>query len=260
MYIKNIINQSLYNNTSSLITNGIFDYNPDKIDIISFIKNQEEFEIIDKDFDEDLKNKRDEMINILNEEKKRIVKILEFFIVNVDIHKIQLPFYKIYDYENISNYMKTKVRKHSNNNFFDIQKFNIKNGLNKDKEIILANFSQMTNINKDELTKINEFKLAIYYILIQIIELFNTYLKSIHYSIELLNENPSILNDDYKDFLINMDNKFFNITNDEINIFHHNIFKYAFQKNIDKDKMSITSSTIIKIKKNSNKNYEIFFK
>lgn len=259
MYIKNIINQSLYNNSSSLITDGIFDYNPDKIDIISFVKNQEEFEIIDKDFDENLKNKRDEIINILNEEKKRIVKILEFFIVNVDIHKIHLPFYKIYDYDNISNYMKTKVKKHSNNNFFDIVKFNIKNAINKDKENIINIFSQMTNINKNELTKINEFKLAIYFILIQIIELFNIYLKSIHYSIELLNEYPSILNDDYKDFIINMDNKFFNITDDEINIFHHNLIKNAFHKNMEKDKMSITSSTIIKIKKNSNKNYEIFF-
>lgn len=261
MYIKKIINQSLYDNTSSLIMNGIFDYNPDKIDIISFMKNQEEFEIIDKDFDEDLKNKKDEIINLLNEEKKRIVKILEFFIVNIDIHKIQLPFYKTYDYDNISNYMKTKVRKHSNNNFFDIVKFNIKNGINKDKEVIITNFSLMTNINKNELSKnLNEFKLAIYYILIKITELFNIYLKSINYSIELINENPSILNDDYKDYLIDMDNKFFNITDDEINIFHHNLIKNAFNKNMEKDKMSITSSTIIKIRKNSNKNYEIFFK
>lgn len=261
MYIKKIINQSLYDNVSSLLTNGIFDYNPDKIDIISFMKNQEEFEIIDKNIDEDLKNKKEEIINLLNEEKKRIVKILEFFIVNIDIHKIQLPFYKTYDYDNISNYMKTKVRKHTNNNFFDIVKFNIKNGINKDKEVIITNFSLMTNINKNELSKnLNEFKFAIYYILIQIIELFNIYLKSIHYSIELITENPSILNDDYKDYLIDMDNKFFNITDDEINIFHHNLIKNAFNKNMEKDKMSITSSTIIKIKKNSNKNYEIFFK
>lgn len=258
MYIKNIINQSLYENTSSLIINGIFDYNPDKIDIISFTKNQEEFEIIDKDIDEDLKKRKEEMINVLNEEKRRIIKILEFFIVNIDIHKIQLPFYKTYDYDNISNYMKNKVKKHSNNNFFDIVKFNLKNGINKDKEIILANFSQMTNINKDELSKnLNEIKLAIYYILIQIIDFFNTYLKSINYSIDLINENPLNTNEDY---LINMDNKFFNITDDEINIFHHNIIKNAYQKNIDKNKMSITSSTIIKFKKNSNKNYEIIFK
>lgn len=156
--------------------------------------------------------------------------------------------------------MKTKVRKHINNNFFDIVNFNIKNGIKKNKEFIIENFSLMTNINKDELSKINDFKLAIYYILIQIIDLFNIYLKSIHYSIELINENPSILNDNYKDYIIDMDNKFFNITNDEINIFHHNLIKNAFKKFMEKDKMIITSSTIIKIKKNSNKNYEIFFK
>jgi len=255
MYIKKIINQSLYDNSVSLITNGIFDYNPDKIDIISFTKNQEEFEIIDKDMDEDLKNKKEQMINVLNEEKRRIVKILEFLIVNIDIHKIQLPFYKTYDYDNISNFMKTKVKKHPN--LFDIQKFNLKNGLTKNKDIILANFSLMTNINKNELSKMNDIKLAIFYILIQIIELFDIYLKSIHYSIELINENPLNTNEDY---LIDMDNKFFNITDDEINIFHHNIIKNAFHKNIDKDKMSITSSTIINIKKNSNKNFEIIFK
>jgi len=54
-----------------------------------------------------------------------------------------------------------------------------------------------------------------------------------------------------------MDNKFFNITDDEINISHHNIIKNAYNKNVDKDKFSITSSTIIKIKKKTN---EIIFK
>lgn len=72
MYIKKIINQSLYDNASSIIMNGIFDYNPNKINIISFMKNQEEFEIIDKDFDEDLKNKKDILINLLDEEKKEL--------------------------------------------------------------------------------------------------------------------------------------------------------------------------------------------
>jgi hypothetical protein len=253
-FIKTIINRQLFDNSESLIINGILDYNPEKIDIISFSKNQEEFEIIDKDLDEDLKKKKEEMINVLNEEKRRIIKILEYFIVNVDINKIQLSFYKIYDYDNISKFMKTKVKKHSNNNYFDIVKFNIKNGINKDKELIISKFFQMTNTNIECL---NEIKLATLYIIIQIIELFNIYLKSIHYSIELINDNPSNTNEDY---LINMDNKFFNITDDEINIYHHNFIKNAYNKNIDKNNFSITSSTFIKIKKNSNKNYEILFK
>ena len=117
--------------------------------------------------------------------------------------------------------MQSILKQHSNNNFFDIVKFNIKNGINKDKELILTNYSQMimTTINKNEL---NEIKIAIYFILLKIIELFNIYLKSIHYSIELINENPNNTNEDY---LINMDNKFFNINDDEINIYHHNIIK-----------------------------------
>lgn len=254
-FIKTIINRHLFDNSPSLITDGIFDYNPEKIDLISFTKNKEEFEIIDKDIDEDLKNKKDEMIKVLNEEKKRIIKILEYLIVNIDIHKINLPFYKTYDYDNVANYMKTKIKKHSNNNFFDIVKFNIKNNINKNKDFIISYFSSMTNIKHFD--NLNEIKLATFFILIKIIELFNIYLKSIHYSIDLINENPSNTNEDY---LINMDNKFFNITDNEINIYHHNLIKNSFNKNIDKNKFSITSSTIIKIKKNSNKNYEIIFK
>lgn len=255
LFIKNIINQQFFDNSPSLVIDGIFDYNPEKIDLISFTKIQEEFEIIDKDIDEELKNKKDEMIKVLNDEKKRIIKILEYLIVNIDIHKIQLPFYKIYDYDNVSNLMKNKIKKHSNNNFFDIIKFNIKNGVNKNKEFIISQFSTMTNIKKFD--NLNEIKLATFFILIKIIEIFNVYLKSIQYSIDIINENPLNTNED---ILVNMDNKFFNITDDEINIYHHNLIKNSFNKNIDKNKFSITSSTIIKIKRNSNKNFEIFFK
>lgn len=255
LFIKTIINRELFDNSSSLIFDGIFDYNPEKINIVSFTKNQEEFEIIDKVIDEELKNKKDEMIKVLNDEKKRIIKILEYLIDNIDIYKVQLPFYKIYDYDNVSNFMKNKIKKHSNNNYFDIMKFIIKNNINKNKDLIISQFSIMTN-NKIY-DNLNENKLAIFFILIKIIEIFNIYLKSIHYSIDIINENPSNTNEDY---LINMDNKFFNITDDEINIYHHNLIKNSFNKNMDKNKLSITSSTIIKIKRNSNKNFEIIFK
>lgn len=251
LFIKTIINPNLFDNSPSLIIDGIFDYNPEKIDLISFTKNQEEFEIIDKDIDEDLKNKKEEMIKVLIEEKKRIIKILEYLIVNIDIQKIQLPFYKTYDYDNVANYMKNKIKKHSNNNFFDIVKFNIKNSINKNKELIISQFSNMTNVKQFD--NLNEIKLATFFILIKIIDIFNIYLKSIQYSIDIINENPSNTNEDY---LINMDNKFFNITDDEINIYHHNLIKNSFNKN----KLNITSSTFIKIKRNSNKNFEIIFK
>jgi hypothetical protein len=255
LFIKTIINRKLFDNSSSLNIEGIFDYNPEKIDLVSFIKNQEEFEIIDKEIDEELKNKKDEMIKVLNDENKRVIKILEYLIVNIDTQKLQLPFYKTYDYNNVSNYMKTKIKKHSNNNFFDIVKFNIKNGINKNKDFIISQFSKMTNIK--DIDNLNEIKLATFFILIKIIEIFNIYFKSIQYSIDIINDNPLNTNEDY---LINMDNKFFNITDDEINIYHHNLIKNSFNKNMDKNKLSITSSTIIKIKRNSNKNFEIIFK
>jgi hypothetical protein len=255
LFIKTIINRKLFDNSSSLNIEGIFDYNPEKIDLVSFIKNQEEFEIINKEIDEELKNKKDEMIKVLNDEKKRVIKILEYLIINIDTQKLQLPFYKTYDYNNVANYMKTKIKKHSNNNFFDIVKFNIKNGINKNKDFIISQFSKMTNIK--DIDNLNEIKLATFFILIKIIEIFNIYFKSIQYSIDIINDNPLNTNEDY---LINMDNKFFNITDDEINIYHHNLIKNSFNKNMDKNKLSITSSTIIKIKRNSNKNFEIIFK
>jgi|694.fasta_scaffold00741_7 hypothetical protein len=251
LFIKTIINRDIFDNTPSLIIDGIFDYNPEKLDLVSFKKNQEEFEIIDKDIDEDLKNKREEMIKVLNEEKIRVIKILEYLIVNIDINKIQLPYYKTYDYNNVSNFMKNKIKKHSNNNNFDIVKFNIKNSINKNKDLIISQFSTITNIKQFD--NLNEIKLATFFILIKIIEIFDIYLKSIHYSIDIINENPLNTNEDY---LINMDNKFFNITDDEINIFHHNLIKNSFNKN----NLNITPSTFIKIKRNSNKNFEIIFK
>lgn len=251
LFIKTIINREIFDNTPSLIIDGIFDYNPEKIDLVSFKKIQEEFEIIDKDIDEDLKNKREEMIKVLNEEKIRVIKILEYLIVNIDINKIQLPYYKTYDYNNVSNFMKNKIKKHSNNNNFDIVKFNIKNSINKNKDLIISQFSTITNIKQFD--NLNEIKLATFFILIKIIEIFDIYLKSIHYSIDIINENPLNTNEDY---LINMDNKFFNITDDEINIFHHNLIKNSFNKN----NLNITPSTFIKIKRNSNKNFEIIFK
>lgn len=256
LFIKNFKNPSLFLKCPSIDIQGIFDYNPEKETIISFTSQEtEDFEIINKDDDKDF----NELISKLKDEKSRIIKLLELLIVNADIQKIQLPHFKIYNYENVANHMKTKIKKHSNNNYFDIVKFNLKNGINKDKELILETIKQMSNtdINKDDI------KLAIYFILIKIINLFDIYLKCVHYSIELLNDEPSIIkNENFKDFIINLDNTYFNFVDDEININHHNLIKNSYAKNIDKNKssMSITSSTMIKLKKNSNKNYEIYFK
>ncbi len=50
-----------------------------------------------------------------------------------------------------------------------------------------------------------------------------------------------------------IDNKFMNITNDEINIYHHNLIKNAYNSN---NKLGDT----INLKKDKNKNFEILFK
>lgn len=256
LFIKNFKNPSLFLKSPSIDIQGIFDYNPEKETIISFISQEtEEFEIINKDDDNDF----NELISKLKDEKIRIIKLLELLIVNIDIQKTQLPHFKIYNYENVANHMKTKIKKHSNNNYFDIIKFNLKNGINKDKELILETIKKMSNIdvNKDDI------KLAIYFILIKIINLFDCYLKCIHYSIELLNDEPSLIKDEnINDFIINLENSSFNFIDDEININHYNLIKNSYVKNVDKNKssLSITSSTMIKLKKNSNKNYEIYFK
>jgi hypothetical protein len=42
LFIKTIINRKLFDNSSSLNIEGIFDYNPEKINLVSFINNQEE--------------------------------------------------------------------------------------------------------------------------------------------------------------------------------------------------------------------------
>jgi len=255
LFIKNFKNPSLFLKCPSIDIQGIFDYNPEKETIISFTYQEtEEFEIINKDDDKDF----NELLSKLKDEKSRIIKLLELLIVNIDIQKVQLPHFKIYNYDNVANHMKTKIKKHSNNNYFDIVKFNLKNGINKDKELIFETIKKMSNIdvNKDEI------KSAIYFILIKIINLFDCYLKCIYYSIELLNDEPSIIkNENFKDYIINLDIPYFNIIDDEININHHNLIKNSYAKNIDKNKssLSITSSTMIKLKKNSNKNYEIYF-
>ena len=72
------------------------------------------------------------------------------------------------------------------------------------------------------------------------------------YSINLLEEYPFTIRNK-EEYLVMIDNKFMNITNDEINIYHHNLIKNAYNSN---NKIGDT----INFKKDKNKNFEILFK
>ena len=136
LFIKDIIDYNLFNNTPSIITNNLFNYYDTKEIIVPFDNNNdnnEEFEVINIE-----KEKSHDIINYLNDinkEKARVLKVLEFLIVNIDINKLELPNYKKpSNYDDVPKYLKNKIRKHPNNPF-DINKFFLKNNLKKDEII-----------------------------------------------------------------------------------------------------------------------------
>jgi len=255
LFIKNIIDINLFNNIPSVITNDIFNYYDTKEIILSFKNdNNEEFEVIDieKEKSQELLN----FINDINKEKAKILKVLEFLIINIDIHKLELPDYKkIANYDNTPNYLKNKIRKHPNNPF-DIKHFFIKNKINKDD--IINKISIMTSKPHQDFKDKNEIKFAIYFILIKIIELFDYYYKSLNYSIDLLNKTPEIFTKENKyDFIIDI-NKYqemFKINNNEIYFNHFGIIKNAFPKDNKNELINM-----IIFSKTTNKNYKISFK
>ena len=118
-----------------------------------------------------------------------------------------------------------------------------------DKNEIIEKFKQMT---AREIEVINDSKLMTYYLLIKIMEIFNIYNKSLIYSVKLLEEYPYI----YKnkdEYLCLIDNKFMNINNDEINIYHHNLIKNTYSTNNK-------HADIINLKRGKDKNFEMSFK
>ena len=127
------------------------------------------------------KEKSHDIINYLNDinkEKARVLKVLEFLIVNIDINKLELPNYKKpSNYDDVPKYLKNKIRKHPNNPF-DINKFFLKNNLKKDE--IINIISKMTSKTEYDYKDKNEIKIAIYFILIKIVEIFNYYYKSLY--------------------------------------------------------------------------------
>ena len=261
LFIKNIINKELYSKLADIDLEGIFNYSPEKEEIIRYIeKSNFEYEFIINNLDntaqltEEEEIIKEEYITKLSQEFIKIKKNFEYLIVNFDINKAIIPHYKIYDYNDTPAFIKKKISKKTH--LFNLQTFLIKNKVNKDDIINFA--AKIQNLDVKMINK-DDIKIMLFFVIYKIIELYTTYDKCIRYSLELLKEYPYLIR--YKEeYLTNIDEKYFNISNDEINITHFNEIKYANNKHVEKDKISILNSKFIKLIKNKNKNYEILFK
>lgn len=269
LFIKNIIDKELFNNQPNIIFDDLFNYYDTKETIISFDnKNNNEYIIIDKsdlnekniheidnidksNLNEKEQEDKDTYIKNINDELARIKKVFEYLIVNIEFNKILIPNYKNYDYSNISNNLKSKIK--SNNHIFDIKKFFIKNSINKNEFDIFI--SKIFNKNIIELN-LNDIKRMSYYILIKIFELYNEYNKSLLYSLDLLNKYDFLFRNK-EDYLININSNYFNIINDKIEINLFNTIKNLYSKN---NKNNILKSNILVISKNKNNIFEFNFK
>lgn len=255
LFIKKIIDKKLFDNSSDIIIDEIFNYYDNKEKLIDFnnLLNKDESNdyefIIDVDTTPLNENETEEMniyISAIKEEINRIQKVVEYLIANVDINKIKLLNYKIYNYDNTSKFIKSKVK--NNNHNFDLKKFILKNKI--DKNEIIEKMKKMTI--KDVGQQVSENKLMIYFLLIKIIDFYNYYNKCLTYSLKLLEEYPYIYKNK-NDYLIEITNKYMNVTNDEINFYHYNLIKNAY---VSTNKLGDT----INLKRGSDKNFEISFK
>ena len=262
LFIKRIVDKNLFeNNSKTVIYNDLFNYHSEKTELIKYSNNNTDNEN-NKEKDKDdyefvsltpLNEKEEEEMNNymtqVKEEIVRIEKVIEYMIVNIpDIHKIKLLNYKTYDYDNTSKFIKSKVKAKANNHNFDILKFILKNKINKDE--VLMKIKEMTV--KDVGSSISENKLTVYYLIIKIIEFYNIYNKCLNYSLKLLEENPCLYRD--KDECLSIiDKKFINLTNDELNFYHHDQIKNAYSA-------SNKHGETIVLKRGADKNFEILFK
>ena len=265
LFIKKIINYELYSKIANINLEGFFKYSPDKEELIKYIENNNldyEF-IINNDMNsesltEEEETQLNDYVSQISNEFVRIKKIMEYIIVNVDLNKIIIPYYKNYDYNDTPAFIKKKVSKKPQ--LFNLQSFFIKNKINKTNNEIYEFAANIQEIDKTLHPKsLDDNKLMLFFVINKMLEIYNTYDKCIRYSLELLKECPYMIR--YKEeYLVKIDEKYFNITNDEINISHFNQIKYANNKQIEKDKISIMSSSSISLIKNKNKNYELLFK
>lgn len=200
--ISNITNQDLYNNQSSLILDGILHYDINKQELIKFTdttnttnNTEEEYEVIDKITDDNNdKNELEEYVKGIKEEIDRINKIMEFLVVNLDINKMTIPYYKVYDYSDLPKNLRTRVK--SNSHIFDIKKFIMKNKINKDD---IEAYSKKI-LNRSQLNfNLTENKIMIVFILMKIFNIYEYYHQSLNYSLKVLKENPELIKNKEKD-------------------------------------------------------------
>jgi len=259
-FISDISNNFLYSSQPSLNINGIFNYDINK-EILIFNSNDisnnnsnEDFEIVEvEDINENKLNEEEEKekilyINEIKDEILRINRIIEYLIINVDINKISIPYYKIYDYSELSKNLRTKIK--NNNHIFDIKKFILKNRINNDEFKNLVKKS----LNKEDVN-LNEFKQMTFFILLQIINIYDNYQKALKYSLAIIDKSPLIFKNKEQIINISKTKDFFNIndTNNSIIIHHLDLIKNTFSKEGKR-------TTKIEINKKKEKNsYEIIF-
>jgi len=245
LFIKEIINESYFNRTTDIKLKGLFNYYENKIQLIEYeIYNSsiDDYEIVIDDnslTEEDEKNKND-YLDKLEEELIRIKKIMEFMVVNIELLKLEIPHFKLYDYSNVSKHIKSKIK--LNNHHFDIKKFLIKNGITDD---ILNQIKELLDTTDE--VKLNETKMMSSFIILKVIAIYNYYNKCLLYSKQLLLEYPNVIKNKDK-YLCNINKEYFNMNNDEISIKHFDLIKNSKIGNF------------INIRKNKNKNFEILFK
>jgi len=251
LFIKEIINNELFNKIPDIKLKGLFNYYENKIELIEFKSNNNfmddfEFVINNENLTEEEEKEKKEYLEKVEEELLRIRKIIEYLVVNLELLKIHIPHFKIYDYSNVSKHIKSKIK--SNNHQLDIKKFLIKNKINND-DIIEKLKELFDNTNEINL---NDYKLMSSYIIIMTIDIYNYYNKCLLYSKELLQEIPSVIKN--KDIqLCKIDNEIMNMNNDEIKIKHFGLIKNSYMSN---NKIG----NFINIHKNKDKIFEISFK
>jgi len=253
LFIKEIINYELFNKIADVKLKGLFNYYQNKIELIEFECNNhltDDFEFVinneNQNLTEEEEKEKKEYLEKVDEELLRIRKIIEFLVVNVELLKIQVPHFKIYDYSNVSKHIKSKIK--SNNHQLDLKKFLMKNKIDSD-EIIKKTQELLDTTNE---IKLSEFKLMSGFILINVINIYNYYNKCLLYSKELVKEFPFVIkNKDNK--LCKIDNEIITMNNDEIKIKHYGLIKNSYMSN---NKIG----DFINIHKNKDKNFEILFK
>ena len=245
-----ICNSQLYNKIPDINLKGLLNYYENKINLLEFENNKsnEDFEFIinvdSSSLSEEEELIRKTYLDDVIEEIGRIKKVMEYFVTNIDLLKLQVANFKIYDYSNISKHIKNKLKIHN----FDLKQFLMKNKIDKLK--LINQIKELLDTSDD--IQLNESKLMSSFLLLKIIEIYNNYNKQLLYSRQLLEEIPSIIKEKDKK-LVKIDKELIKLDKDELLFKFDRTIKNAFTKD---NKLG----TIIAIQKNKDKNFVISFK